>query len=65
LLPIRGPLVEVSDAEGDRARLPVPRSTVPDFLAKPVDPDMLRVVVARALERARLAREVATLRAQA
>lgn len=36
-----------------------------DFLAKPVDPDLLRVVVARALERARLAREVATLRAQA
>lgn len=36
-----------------------------DFLAKPVDPDLLRVVVARALERARLAREVATLRTQA
>ncbi|AOH85153.1 response regulator [Sphingomonas panacis] len=36
-----------------------------DFLAKPVDPDLLRVVVARALERARLAREVATLKAQA
>ena len=35
-----------------------------DFLAKPVDPDMLRVVVARALERPRLACEGATLRAQ-
>ena len=34
-----------------------------DFLAKPVDPDLLRVVVARAVERAGLAREVATLRA--
>ena len=29
-----------------------------DFLAKPVDPDMLKVVVARAQERARLAREL-------
>lgn len=36
-----------------------------DFLAKPVDPDLLRVVVARALERARLARELTLLRAQA
>lgn len=36
-----------------------------DFLAKPVDPDMLQVVVARAVERARLAREVAQLQAQA
>ena len=36
-----------------------------DFLAKPVDPDLLRVVVARALERARLARELATLKAGA
>lgn len=36
-----------------------------DFLAKPVDPDLLRVVIARALERARLAREVLILRAQA
>lgn len=36
-----------------------------DFLAKPVDPNMLRVVVARALERARLAREVAALPSQA
>ncbi|KQN93069.1 response regulator [Sphingomonas sp. Leaf231] len=36
-----------------------------DFLAKPVDPDLLRVVVARALERARLAREVTMLKAQA
>ena len=36
-----------------------------DFLAKPVDPDLLRVVVARALERARLAREVAALKDQA
>lgn len=35
-----------------------------DFLAKPVDPDMLKVVVARAVERARLAREVADLKAQ-
>ncbi|QSR19026.1 sigma-54 dependent transcriptional regulator [Novosphingobium sp. KA1] len=35
-----------------------------DFLAKPVDPDMLQVVVARAVERARLAREVAQLKAQ-
>ncbi|PTQ12209.1 sigma-54-dependent Fis family transcriptional regulator [Sphingomonas oleivorans] len=36
-----------------------------DFLAKPVDPDLLRVVVARAMERARLARELAELKAQA
>lgn len=36
-----------------------------DFLAKPVDPDMLQIVIARALERARLAREVAMLKAQA
>jgi two-component system NtrC family response regulator len=36
-----------------------------DFLAKPVDPDLLRVVVARALERSRLAREVASLKASA
>jgi two-component system NtrC family response regulator len=35
-----------------------------DFLAKPVDPDMLQIVIARAVERARLAREVAALRAQ-
>lgn len=36
-----------------------------DFLAKPVDPDMLQVVVARAVERARLARDLAALRAAA
>lgn len=35
-----------------------------DFLAKPVDPDMLKVVVARAVERARLAQELAVLRAR-
>lgn len=35
-----------------------------DFLAKPVDPDMLKVVVARAVERARLAQELAQLRAR-
>ena len=35
-----------------------------DFLAKPVDPDLLKVVVARAVERARLAQEIATLRAR-
>ena len=35
-----------------------------DFLAKPVDPDMLKVVVARAVERARLAQELAALRAR-
>ncbi|NKJ42342.1 sigma-54 dependent transcriptional regulator [Novosphingobium sp. SG720] len=35
-----------------------------DFLAKPVDPDLLRVVVARAVERARLAQELALLRAR-
>ncbi|AXB78569.1 sigma-54 dependent transcriptional regulator [Novosphingobium sp. P6W] len=34
-----------------------------DFLAKPVDPDMLRVVVERALERARLARDLAAAKA--
>lgn len=33
-----------------------------DFLAKPVDPDLLKVVVARAVERARLAQELAALR---
>lgn len=36
-----------------------------DFLAKPVDPDMLRIVVARAMERTRLARELAELKARA
>ena len=35
-----------------------------DFLAKPVDPELLKVVVARAVERARLAQELATLRAR-
>ena len=35
-----------------------------DFLAKPVDPDLLKVVVARAVERARLAQELAALRAR-
>ena len=34
-----------------------------DFLTKPIDPDMLRFVVARALRKARLDGEVATLRA--
>ena len=34
-----------------------------DFLAKPIEPDMLRFVVARALRKARLDAEVATLRA--
>ena len=34
-----------------------------DFLTKPIDPDMLRFVVARALRKARLDSEVATLRA--
>ena len=35
-----------------------------DFLAKPVDPDLLSVVVGRAVERARLAQELAALRAR-
>lgn len=35
-----------------------------DFLAKPVDPDLLKVVVARAVERAKLAQELAALRAR-
>jgi DNA-binding NtrC family response regulator len=35
-----------------------------DFLAKPVDPDLLKIVVARAVERARLAQELAALRAR-
>jgi two-component system NtrC family response regulator len=34
-----------------------------DFLTKPIDPDMLRFVVARALRKARLDSELATLRA--
>src|SRR3954467_4144237 len=34
-----------------------------DFLTKPIDPDMLRFVVARALRKARLDAEVAALRA--
>ncbi|MBW8759442.1 MAG: sigma-54-dependent Fis family transcriptional regulator [Burkholderiales bacterium] len=34
-----------------------------DFITKPIDPDMLRFVVARALRKARLDAEVATLRA--
>jgi DNA-binding NtrC family response regulator len=34
-----------------------------DFLTKPIDPDMLRFVVARALRKARLDAELATLRA--
>jgi two-component system NtrC family response regulator len=36
-----------------------------DFLTKPIDPDMLRFVVARALRKARLDAEVAALRAGA
>lgn len=35
-----------------------------DLLAKPVDPDILRIVVARAMERAGLARELAALKAR-
>ncbi|RZL85617.1 MAG: sigma-54-dependent Fis family transcriptional regulator [Sphingomonas sp.] len=35
-----------------------------DFLAKPVDPDLLRIVVARAMERAALVRELAALKAR-
>lgn len=35
-----------------------------DFLTKPIDPDMLRFVVARALRKARLDKEVSALRAQ-
>lgn len=35
-----------------------------DFLGKPVDPDLLKVVVARAAERARLAQELTALRAR-
>lgn len=35
-----------------------------DFLAKPVDPELLKIVVARAVERARLAQELAALRAR-
>lgn len=35
-----------------------------DFLAKPVDPDLLKIVVARAVERAKLAQELAALRAR-
>jgi DNA-binding NtrC family response regulator len=35
-----------------------------DFLTKPVDPDVLLIVVARAIERARLLREVEDLRAR-
>jgi two-component system NtrC family response regulator len=35
-----------------------------DFLAKPVDPDLLRVVVTRALEKSRLEKELRALRAQ-
>ena len=34
-----------------------------DFLTKPIDPDMLRFVVARALRKARLDAEISTLRA--
>ncbi|MEO5689148.1 MAG: response regulator, partial [Burkholderiaceae bacterium] len=34
-----------------------------DFLTKPIDPDMLRFVVARALRKARLDAEITTLRA--
>ena len=36
-----------------------------DFLAKPVDPDLLRFVVARALRKSRLDAEIAALRAEA
>lgn len=35
-----------------------------DFLAKPIDPDLLRVVVARAMHKARLDAELRALRAQ-
>ena len=36
-----------------------------DFMAKPIDPDMLRFIVARALRKAALDRELRTLRAHA
>ena len=67
LIPAFSPAaVVVMTGHGDHAlALKAVEAGAWDFLAKPVDPDMLRVVIARALERARLAREVATLRAQA
>ena len=36
-----------------------------DFIAKPVDPDLLRMIVGRAMQKAKLEQELATLRAQA
>ncbi len=56
--------VIVASGAGDtRAMLQAVRAGAYDFLTKPVDPDVLLVVVQRALARVRLERELAQLRA--
>ncbi|MDP6529062.1 MAG: sigma-54 dependent transcriptional regulator [Gemmatimonadota bacterium] len=61
----RRPWVPVVIATGDRDRnvaLEMVRQGATDFLLKPLDPDVLRIVVVRALERARLESELRDLR---
>jgi DNA-binding NtrC family response regulator len=55
--------VVITTGDGDHSlALEMVRRGVADFLLKPIDPEVLRIVAARALERARLEREVARLR---
>jgi len=57
--------VVITTGDQDRSlALELVRRGVADFLLKPVDPDVLRIVVARALERAGLERELRGLREQ-
>ncbi|MFQ5600762.1 MAG: sigma-54-dependent transcriptional regulator [Candidatus Krumholzibacteriia bacterium] len=61
----RDPLLPVIVATGDQDRelaLEMVRSGVADFLLKPIDPAVLEIVVARALERGELERENDRLR---
>ncbi len=57
--------VVIITGDSDRAlALDMVRRGVADLLLKPIDPDVLRVVVARAMERARMERELRELRAR-
>jgi DNA-binding NtrC family response regulator len=61
----RDPLLPVVITTGDKDRslaLDMVRRGVADFLLKPIDPVVLQIVIARALERARLEQELESLR---
>jgi len=63
----RFPLLPVIIVTGDQDRataLDMVSRGVADFLLKPIDPTVLRIVIARAIERARLERELEELRAR-